>query len=62
MLWTISVVLITLWVLGVVSNYMMGGFIHLLLVIAIVAVLLRVIKGKKLVYRSGFSGNRVVLK
>jgi len=49
MLWTISVVLITLWVLGVVSNYMMGGFIHLLLVIAIIVVLIRLIKGQKVI-------------
>lgn len=46
MLWTISMVLLVLWVLGVVSNYTMGGFIHILIVIAIVTVLLRVIRGR----------------
>jgi len=48
MLWTIAVVLIILWALGLVSSYTMGGFIHILLVIAIVVVLIRVIKGRKL--------------
>ena len=47
MLYTIAVVLIILWLLGLVSSYTMGGFIHLLLVIAIVVVLLRVISGRK---------------
>jgi hypothetical protein len=45
MLWTISVILLVLWALGFVSNYTMGGFIHLLLVIAIVMVLVRIIQG-----------------
>ena len=48
MLWTIAVVLIILWVLGLVSSYTMGGFIHVLLVIAIIVVLIRVIQGRKL--------------
>lgn len=47
MLWTISVILLVLWVLGLVSSYTMGGFIHILLVIAIVVVLVRIIQGKK---------------
>ncbi|SEA24518.1 lmo0937 family membrane protein [Nitrosospira multiformis] len=47
MLYTIAVVLIILWLLGLVSSYTMGGFIHLLLVIAIVMILLRVISGRK---------------
>ena len=47
MLWTIAVVLIVLWVLGLVSSYTMGGFIHILLVIAIVVVLIRIIQGRK---------------
>ena len=47
MLWTIAVVLIILWMLGLVSGYTMGNFIHILLVIAIVVVLVRVIKGRK---------------
>jgi hypothetical protein len=48
MLWTIAVVLIVLWLLGLVSSYTMGGFIHLLLVIAIVVVLVRIIQGRRL--------------
>ena len=47
MLYTIAVVLIILWVLGLVSAYTMGGFIHILLVIAIVMILLNVINGRK---------------
>ena len=47
MLWTIAVVLLVLWVLGFVSSYTMGGFIHILLVIAIVVVLIRIIQGRK---------------
>ncbi len=47
MLWTIAVVLIALWLLGLVSAYTMGGFIHVLLVIAVVVVLLRVIQGRR---------------
>lgn len=47
MLWTIFVVLLVLWLLGVVTSYTLGGFIHLLLVIAIVVVLIRVIRGEK---------------
>ena len=46
MLYTIAVVLIILWLLGLVSSYTMGGLIHVLLVIAIVVVLLRVISGR----------------
>ena len=46
MLYAIAVVLVILWALGFVSSYTMGGFIHLLLVIAIVVVLLRVISGR----------------
>ncbi len=46
MLWTISVILIILWLLGLVSGYTIGGFIHLLLVIAIIAVLVRIIQGR----------------
>ena len=47
MLYLIAVVLIILWLLGMVTSYTMGGFIHLLLVIAIVVVLVRVIRGQK---------------
>jgi len=49
MLYTIAVVLLILWLLGLITSYTMGGFIHALLVIAIVVVLLRVISGRKLV-------------
>jgi hypothetical protein len=47
MLYTIAVILIVLWALGLVSAYTMGGFIHVLLVIAVVVVLLRVISGRR---------------
>ncbi len=47
MLYTIAVVLLILWLLGLVTSYTIGGFIHVLLVIAIVVVLLRIINGKK---------------
>jgi hypothetical protein len=47
MLWTLVVILIVLWALGMVTSYTMGGLIHLLLVIAIVVVLVRVIQGRK---------------
>lgn len=47
MLYTIAVILIVLWALGLVSAYTMGGFIHVLLVIAVVVILLRVISGRR---------------
>lgn len=47
MLWTIAVVLIALWLLGMVTSYTMGGFIHLLLVIAVIAILVRIIQGRR---------------
>jgi len=47
MLWTIAVILLVLWLLGLVSSYTMGGFIHVLLVIAIVVILINVIQGRK---------------
>ncbi|MFA5946839.1 MAG: lmo0937 family membrane protein [Patescibacteria group bacterium] len=46
MLWTIAVILIILWLLGVVSANTLGGFIHILLVIAVIVVLIRLIKGQ----------------
>ena len=49
MLWTIAVVLIVLWLLGLVSAYTLGGFIHILLVVAIVVILIRVIQGRRVV-------------
>ena len=47
MLWTIFVILVILWLLGLVSGYTIGGFIHVLLVLAIVVVLIRVISGRR---------------
>jgi hypothetical protein len=49
MLWTIALILIILWLLGLVSSYTMGGFIHILLVVAIIVVLVRVIQGRKVI-------------
>jgi hypothetical protein len=48
MLETIAVVLVVLWLLGFVSSYTMGGFIHVLLVVAVVVILIRVIQGRRL--------------
>ena len=48
MLYTVALVLIILWLLGLVSSYTMGGFIHILLVVAIVVILVRIIQGRKL--------------
>jgi hypothetical protein len=48
MLWTIAVILLVLWALGMVSSYTLGGFIHLLLVLAIIVVLIRVIQGRSI--------------
>jgi hypothetical protein len=48
MLWTICVVLLVLWALGMVSSYTMGGFIHILLVLAVILFLIRVIQGRRL--------------
>jgi hypothetical protein len=47
MLETLAIVLVVLWLLGLVSSYTMGGFIHALLVVALIMILLRVIKGNK---------------
>jgi hypothetical protein len=49
MLWTIAVVLLALWLLGLVTSYTMGGLIHVLLVIAVVVVLIRIIQGRRVV-------------
>jgi hypothetical protein len=46
MLWTIAILLLILWMLGMVSSYTLGGFIHILLVLAVVAVLIRLIQGR----------------
>jgi hypothetical protein len=48
MLETLAIVLILLWLLGLVSSYTIGGFIHILLVIAIIVILLRVVQGRRL--------------
>lgn len=47
MLWTIVVILLVLWLLGLVSSYTLGGFIHLLLVIAVVIVIINLIQGRR---------------
>jgi hypothetical protein len=47
MLWTIFVILLVLWLLGMVSSYTLGGFIHILLVIALAIILIRVIQGRR---------------
>jgi len=47
MLWTIAVVLTILWALGLVSSYTMGGFIHVLLVLAVIVVLVSIIQGRR---------------
>ena len=47
MLWTIFVILLVLWLLGVVTSYTMGGFIHILLVVAIAVVLINIISGRR---------------
>lgn len=49
LLWTIAVVLVILWLLGLVTSYTLGGFIHILLVLAIVVILIRVIQGRRVV-------------
>jgi hypothetical protein len=46
MLWTITVILVIMWLLGMVTSYTLGGFIHLLLLVAIITVLIRVIQGR----------------
>jgi hypothetical protein len=48
MLYTIAMILLVLWLLGLVSSYTMGGFIHILLVIAVVVLLVRIIQGRKI--------------
>jgi hypothetical protein len=47
MLYTIAVILVVLWLLGLVSSYTLGGFIHVLLVIAIVVILIQVLQGRR---------------
>jgi hypothetical protein len=47
MIWTIAIVLLVLWLIGLISAYTIGGFIHILLVLAVILVLIRIIKGEK---------------
>ncbi|HEY3249894.1 MAG TPA: lmo0937 family membrane protein [Ignavibacteria bacterium] len=46
MLWTIAIILLVLWIAGMISSYTLGGFIHILLVLAIITLLIRVIQGR----------------
>ncbi len=48
MLWTLAVLLVVLWALGLMTSYTLGGFIHILLVLAVVVVLVRVIQGRRI--------------
>jgi len=48
MLWTVAVILLVLWALGLVSAYTMGGFIHILLVLAVIVIIIRVIQGRRI--------------
>jgi hypothetical protein len=47
MLWTIAVILLVLWGLGLVTSYTIGGYIHILLVVAVIVVLIRMVQGRK---------------
>jgi len=49
MLWTIAIILLVLWALGLVTSYTLGGFIHILIVAAVILVLIRVIQGRRVV-------------
>jgi hypothetical protein len=49
MLWTILIILLVLWLLGMVTSYTMGGFIHILLVIAVVVLIVRLIQGRRVI-------------
>ncbi len=49
MLWTIAVILIVLWLLGLVTSYTMGGFVHILMVVAVIMVLVNIIQGRRAV-------------
>ncbi len=49
MLWTIAIILIVLWLLGVITAFTLGGFIHVLLVIAVVIIIIRLLTGRKVV-------------
>jgi hypothetical protein len=47
LLWTVAIILVILWILGLVTSYTLGGFVHILLVLAIIVVLIRVIQGRR---------------
>jgi Family of unknown function (DUF5670) len=47
LLWTIAIILVILWLLGLVTSYTLGGFVHILLVLAIIVILIRVIQGRR---------------
>jgi hypothetical protein len=47
LLWTIAIILLIMWLLGLVTSYTLGGFIHILLVLAVIVVLIRVIQGRR---------------
>jgi hypothetical protein len=47
LLWTVAVILVILWLLGLVTSYTLGGFVHILLVLAIIVILIRVIQGRR---------------
>jgi hypothetical protein len=49
MLWTVAVILLVLWALGLVSSYTMGGFVHVLLVVAVVVIVVRLIQGRRII-------------
>jgi len=49
MLWTIFLILVVLWLLGIIGNYLMGGFLHLLLVLAVVVLLIRLLQGRSVI-------------
>jgi hypothetical protein len=49
LLWTLAVILLILWLLGLATSYTLGGFIHILLVVAVIVVLIRVIQGRRVV-------------
>jgi uncharacterized protein DUF5670 len=49
MLWTIAVVLLVLWLLGLVTSYTMGGFVHLLIILAVIVVVIQLIQGRRVV-------------
>ena len=49
MLWTIAIILVVLWLLGLITSFTLGGFIHVLLVIAVIIIIIRLITGRKVV-------------